>query len=161
MNVVEVDFRKKIIEDSFRASKGDIEEIYFKLAEHVLATLYKANPFHSLFEGFSFDSPNAFFKACVSMWADSFKSRGICCFETADVALKKIIERNATVTLGLFCSVYFGGEAELLYAEFEEYLAYLYQHAVFDAENETQRIYNAELYATWCKQKGKRDDSPL
>jgi hypothetical protein len=150
MKIVEVDFRKKMVENFFRASEGQIEEIYFKISEYVLIALYKAYPFHSLYEGFSWDHhPNDFFKSCLFTWADYFKSREVNCFEKTDIALKKLIEKNVIPSLGMFCSVYFGGEVEMLYAEFEDYLAYLHQHAVFDEKNLTQKIYNADLYSEW------------
>jgi hypothetical protein len=153
MNVVKQDFRKKIILDLFCFSDEPIEEIYFQIAEHVLITLYKANPFHSLFEGFKWDNiPNDFFQSCLCSWASAFKIWELNDMGRASTTVFSLISHGIIPSLGMFKCVYDGNELPVAYEKNNEYHMYLRQHSTYQG-NFDMIINGAKTYEGWHKEK--------
>ncbi len=149
MKIVKFDARKIICDDLLRYN-DKIESIYLEIAEMVLVKLYKAFPFHSLFEGFKCnDDPNEFFKGVVLDWADFFMECKINDMGQAIDTVKTLIFMDIIPTLGVFASTYRGDNPFIENRILRDYVSYTLNFMnVRDA-----LIYGAKFYGNWLDDK--------
>lgn len=126
MKLIKFEAKQRISKNSFKQNEI-IEELYFEIAEMVLVKLYNAFPFHSLFEGFSWENKaNEFFQSALTEWADCFMSWNISNMDRAKKAVNFIIKKNVVPSAGLVLSAYKGNLPPIEKCEYESYIDYVY-----------------------------------
>jgi hypothetical protein len=147
MKLIKFDAKQRITNDPFRHNEN-IEPQYLLIADMVLSRLYKAFPFNSLFEGFSWENqPNDFYKSVLVSWADCFMEWKLDEMELAEKAVSVLIEKNIIPSLGLFLAAYQGDTDRILIAQYEQYINYVYSKSKY--ENSIQIAHDVLVFGEW------------
>lgn len=155
MKVVQFDSKKTINETGFRCNEK-IEPIYFQISTHVLTTLYKCFPFHSLFEGASWDAqPNIYFKSIVTMWADMMMERKLNDMEKAKQAIIRLVSANVIPSFGIYYAAYEERYDAIKLSTYHVYIDYLYSNLEYTSDHD-RLISGAKFFEDWLREQKSR-----
>lgn len=147
MKLIKFDAKKRITDDPFRHNEI-IEPHYLAIADMVLSRLYKAFPFDSLFEGFSWENqPNDFYRSVLITWADCFMEWKLERMDLAEKAVSILIQKNIIPSVGLFLAAYQGDTDRILLAEYEQYIQYVYSKSKY--KNSIQIAHDVLVFGEW------------